>query len=140
MANLTKTDITKRAMIEALEKSLGIVTTACKSVNIARQTHYEWMREDEVYKEAVEGIVDIAIDFAESQLNQLMMGAKHQVVTNKGEIVEIKDAPNPSSVIFYLKTKGKKRGYVEKQEVELSGEREIFKGLDLNIRENKESQ
>lgn len=140
MANLTKTDITKRAMIEALEKSLGIVTTACKSVNIARQTHYEWMREDEQYKEAVEGIVDIAIDFAESQLNQLMMGAKHQVVTNKGEIVEIKDAPNPSSVIFYLKTKGKKRGYVEKQEVELSGEREIFKGLDLNIRENKESQ
>ncbi len=140
MANLTKTDITKRAMIEALEKSLGIVTTACKSVNIARQTHYEWMREDEAYKEAVEGIVDIAIDFAESQLNQLMMGAKHQVVTNKGEIVEIKDAPNPSSIIFYLKTKGKKRGYVEKQEVELSGEREIFKGLDLNIRENKESQ
>lgn len=140
MANLTKTDITKRAMIEALEKSLGIVTTACKSVNIARQTHYEWMREDEQYKEAVEGIVDIAIDFAESQLNQLMMGAKHQVVTNKGEIVEIKDAPNPSSIIFYLKTKGKKRGYVEKQEVELSGEREIFKGLDLNIRENKESQ
>jgi hypothetical protein len=140
MANLTKTDITKRAMIEALEKSLGIVTTACKSVNIARQTHYEWMREDEQYKEAVEGIVDIAIDFAESQLNQLMSGAKHQVVTNKGEIVEIKDAPNPSSIIFYLKTKGKKRGYVEKQEVELSGEREIFKGLDLNIRENKESQ
>jgi hypothetical protein len=148
MANLTKTDITKRAMIEALEKSLGIVTTACKSVNIARQTHYEWMREDEQYKEAVDGIVDIAIDFAESQLNQLMMGAKHQVVTNKGEIVEIKDAPNPSSIIFYLKTKGKKRGYVERQEVEVQREFEIFKALDLDIPvdtkeqgyENKESQ
>ena len=82
----------------------------------------------------------MAIDFAESQLNVLMQGASHEVVTNRGDIVEIKDAPNPSSIIFYLKTKGKKRGYVEKQEVELSGEREIFKGLDLNIRENKESQ
>jgi len=130
----------KKAMIEALEKSLGIVTTAAKTVGIDRTTHYNWLKEDEAYKEAVEGISDMAIDFAESQLNQLMMGAKHQVVTNKGEIVEIKDAPNPSSIIFYLKTKGKKRGYVERQEVEVSGEREIFKGLDLNIQENEESQ
>jgi len=130
----------KKAMIEALEKSLGIVTTAAKSVGIDRTTHYNWLKEDEDYKAAVEGIDDMAIDFAESQLNQLMMGAKHQVVTNKGEIVEIKDAPNPSSIIFFLKTKGKKRGYVERQEVEVSGEREIFKGLDLNIQENQESQ
>jgi hypothetical protein len=130
----------KKAMLEALEKSLGIVTTAAKTVGIDRTTHYTWLKEDEAYKEAVEGISDMAIDFAESQLNQLMSGAKHQVVTNKGEIVEIKDAPNPSSIIFYLKTKGKKRGYVERQEVEVSGEREVFKGLDLNIQENEESQ
>jgi len=130
----------KKAMVEALEKTLGIVTTAAKMVGIDRTTHYLWLKEDETYKEAVEGINDMAIDFAESQLNVLMQGATHEVVTNRGDIVEIKDAPNPSSIIFYLKTKGKKRGYVEKQEVELSGEREIFKGLDLNIRENKESQ
>jgi hypothetical protein len=138
---MNKQNVTlKKAMIEALEKSLGIVTTACKSVGIERNTHYVWMREDEVYKAAVEGIDDMAIDFAESQLNKLMRGAEHQVVTNKGEIVEIRDAPNPSSIIFFLKTKGKKRGYIEKQEVEVSGEREIFKGLDLNIKENEESQ
>jgi len=130
----------KKAMIEALEKSLGIVTTAAKMVGIDRTTHYLWMREDETYKEAVEGINDMAIDFAESQLNVLMQGASHEVVTNRGDIVEIKDAPNPSSIIFYLKTKGKKRGYIEKQEVEVSGEREIFKGLDLNIKKNEESQ
>jgi len=127
----------KKAMIEALEKSLGIVTTAAKAAEIDRSTHYAWLREDEEYKEAVEAISDMAIDFAESQLNKLMRGAVHQVVTNKGEIVEIKDAPNPSSIIFYLKTKGKKRGYVEKQEIEVSGEREIFKGLDLNIEESQ---
>lgn len=127
----------KKAMIEALEKSLGIVTTAAKAAEIDRSTHYAWLKEDEEYKEAVEAISDMAIDFAESQLNKLMRGAVHQVVTNKGEIVEIKDAPNPSSIIFYLKTKGKKRGYVEKQEIEVSGEREIFKGLDLNIEESQ---
>jgi|APGre2960657404_1045060.scaffolds.fasta_scaffold02812_6 hypothetical protein len=129
---MTKTDITKKAMIEALEKSLGIVTTACKSVDIARQTHYEWLREDPNYKEQVESIVDMAIDFAESQLNQLIQGAKHQVVTNKGDIVEIKDAPNATSIIFFLKTKGKKRGYVETTET-IFTEKEIFKSLDIDV-------
>jgi hypothetical protein len=138
---MNKQNVTlKKAMLEALEKTLGIVTTAAKLAGIERNTHYTWLKEDEAYKEAVEAITDMAIDFAESQLNVLMQGASHEVVTNRGDIVEIKDAPNPSSIIFYLKTKGKKRGYIEKQEVELSGEREIFKGLDLNIRENKESQ
>lgn len=86
-------------MIEALEKSLGVVTTACKTVGIARQTHYEWYREDAEYKKAVDDVADIAIDFAESQL--------HKQIQN-GEV---------SSTIFYLKTKGKKRGYVERTEI-----------------------
>jgi transcriptional regulator of acetoin/glycerol metabolism len=40
----------KKAMIAALEKSLGIVTTACKTVGIDRGSHYNWMREDEEYQ------------------------------------------------------------------------------------------
>ena len=41
----------------------------------------------------------MALDFAESQL--------HKQIQN-GEV---------SSTIFYLKTKGKKRGYIERQEI-----------------------
>lgn len=90
-------------MIEALEKSLGVVTTACKTVGISRQTHYEWLREDDQYRDAVEDIGDVALDFAESQLHKQIQS---------GEV---------SSTIFYLKTKGKKRGYVERSEVDHSG-------------------
>ena len=99
-------------MIEALEKSLGVVTTACKTVGIARSTHYEWYASDEQYKKAVDDIADVALDFAESQL--------HKQISN-GEV---------SSTIFYLKTKGKKRGYVERQEIQHEGNSEspvIFK-------------
>ena len=94
----TKTDIQKKAMIEALEKSLGIVTTACKTVGIARSTHYEWIEKDEAYKKEVESISDMVIDFAESKLHKLI------------------DGGDTSATIFYLKTKGKKRGYIERVE------------------------
>lgn len=97
------TEVQKVAMIEALTKSLGIVTTACKQVNISRETHYRWMQEDTTYKTAVEDISDIALDFAESKLHGLI------------------DKGDTSANIFYLKTKGKKRGYIEKSEIEHSG-------------------
>jgi hypothetical protein len=84
-------------------------------------THYEWLKEDEAYRAAVDAINESAIDFAESQLMKLIKGASHEVVTQRGEVVEINDGPNPTATIFYLKTKGKKRGYVEKQEMDHSG-------------------
>ena len=43
-------------MLEALEKSLCVVTTACKTVGIDRQTHYNWMNKDLKYKKAVEDL------------------------------------------------------------------------------------
>jgi len=92
----------KKAMLAALEQSLGIVTTAAKIVGIDRGTHYDWLKVDEDYKAAVDSIQDITLDFAESQLHK-----------------QIKDG-EVTSTIFYLKTKGKKRGYVERVEQDVS--------------------
>jgi len=99
---LDRTDTKKAAMLEALEKSLGIVSTACKMVDISRQTHYAWLKADEEYKSAVNSIQDSVLDFAESHLYKL-----------------VKDG-NPAATIFFLKTKGKKRGYIERQEIEVT--------------------
>jgi len=83
-----------------MEKSLGIVTTACRNVGIARDTHYRWMRDDDSYRASIESIEGMTLDLAESKLHE--------------EILQ----GNTAAIIFFLKTKGKKRGYVEKQEVE----------------------
>jgi hypothetical protein len=91
--NLQNLTLKKAAMLEALEKSLGVVTTAAKSIGITRESHYEWMRTDENYKAKVLSLADVALDFAESQL--------HKQIQN-GEV---------ASTIFFLKTKGKHRGY-----------------------------
>jgi len=88
----------KKAILEALEQSLGVVTSACKKVGIGRTTFYGWLADDKEFANQVKDIENVALDFAESQLHK-----------------QIKDG-NPSSTIFYLKTKGKRRGYVERFE------------------------
>jgi len=92
--------IKKESMLKALEKSLGIVTVACKKANIPRSTYYKWMREDKEFEAEVKDIENIALDFAESHLHK-----------------QIRDYNSTAATIFYLKTKGKNRGYVERQEI-----------------------
>lgn len=98
-----KIEHTKKAIIEALEKSLGVVTTACKQVGVGRTTFYEYLNKDENFANEVNDIQNIALDFAESQLHK-----------------QIQDG-NTSATIFYLKTKGKKRGYIERSEIQHDG-------------------
>ena len=104
----------KRAMVEALTRSLGVVKMACESVGISRQTHYTWMKEDEAYKEACTNIPDIVLDFAEHHLHKLI---------SEG---------NVSATIFFLKTKGKGRGYIEKQEIEVTEKKPLSWFGDAN--------
>tara|TARA_R100001163_G_scaffold4987_1_gene6182 strand:- start:29 stop:382 length:354 start_codon:yes stop_codon:yes gene_type:complete len=107
--------IKKESMLKALESSLGVVTVACKSADVPRSTYYKWLKEDEDFSKAVKEIENIALDFAESQLH-----------------TQMKDG-NTSATIFYLKTKGKKRGYVERQELELnSGDNPFNVSVNIN--------
>ena len=110
---MDKTEQHKKAIIEALEQSLGVVTTACKKVGVGRTTFYGWLETDKEFAKAVDEIGEVALDFAESQLHR-----------------QIKDG-NTTATIFYLKTKGKHRGYVERQEIDKPQEKiqiEIING------------
>lgn len=97
---LTKSDIQKDAMILALSKSLGVVTTACKKIGISRDTHYEWFNSDEVYRAKVLDVKNIAIDFVESKM--------FSAISNG----------DSSLTKYYLSTQGRDRGYVEKSIVD----------------------
>lgn len=114
---MTNSDILKKAMIEALKKSLGIVSTACETCDISRQTHYRWLTEDENYKEQVEDISEAAIDFVESKLYEKIEGIQMGKQVD-GHTVVYDLAPSDTAIIFYLKTKAKKRGYIERTETD----------------------
>ena len=104
--------IKKETLLKALEKSLGVVTVACRKSEKPRSTYYKWLNEDEVFAKDVKEIENVALDFAESQLHK-----------------QIKEG-NTSGTIFYLKTKGQKRGYIERTEVH---QETTYKSLDINI-------
>lgn len=120
-------------MIEALKKSLGIVSTACESVEISRQTHYRWLTEDPEYKEQVEDVAEMAIDFVESKLHEKITGI--QMVKHHEEAdVYYELAPSDTAIIFFLKTKAKKRGYIERSEIDQKTEHSGvigFSGIEI---------
>ena len=96
---MNKTEHHKKALLEALRKTLGIVTNACEKVGVGRTTYYDWYNNDEEFKNKVDDLQNVALDFAESQLHKQIAGQ------------------STPATIFYLKTKGKKRGYIERQEI-----------------------
>ena len=110
MKKSNKIEHTKKALVEALEKSLGVVTTACKIVGVARSTYYEYYNNDPEFKKACDDVENVTLDFVESQLHK-----------------QIKEG-NSTSTIFYLKTKGKSRGYVEKTEID-----QTIKGVNISF-------
>jgi hypothetical protein len=89
----------KNTFLHALEKSLGIVTQACKSTGIAKSTFYDWLKKDKEFAGHVDAVKEVVLDFAESSLHKQI------------------NAGNTSATIFFLKCRGSERGYIEKSEV-----------------------
>lgn len=98
---LHSTHIKKRAMaLKTLELSAGNVSEACKKANVSRTTFYRWYNKHDEFKDEVDAIKESLLDLAESKLLEMI---------NDG---------NLTAIIFYLKTKGQSRGYIEKQYIE----------------------
>lgn len=93
----------KSKFIELFARKNANISETCLAMNMSRQTFYNWKNDDEDFAKAVDEVQESMIDFAESKL-----------------LENIKDNKE-TSIIFYLKTKGKSRGYTERQEIEHQG-------------------
>ncbi len=100
-------------MIQELEKSLCIVTPAAEAAGIARTTHYNWYHSDNEYRAAVDELHSIALDFAEVALFQKIQSG------------------DTSAIIFLLKCRGKARGYIERQSVDVNMSLDPTKPLNI---------
>lgn len=107
--------LAKKAFLDAFAKTFGNITQSCKAAGISRQTFYNWKETDPDFVIELKNVEpeEILLDFVENKLIQKI---------NEGDT---------ASLIFMAKTKGKKRGYVERQETEISG------GLNISWHEEK---
>ncbi len=94
-----RTSITKDVLLQHLEQNMGNVTLACHFGKCSRSTFYRYYQDDKEFAKSVDDITEVAIDICESELWK-----------------QIKEG-NVPCILFYLKTKGKSRGYVERQEL-----------------------
>lgn len=111
--NATSEEV-KAQMLELLKANDGNVSDACEQLHISRQTHYNWMNNDADYAKAFDEINEANIDFAEKQLRKSI---------KEGDI---------TSIIFFLKTKGKNRGFSERVEQKIEAKTEIS-GTNIDI-------
>ncbi len=109
--NAEKEARAKKALLIALESSLGVVTTACEKVGISRNTYYNYLKDDLEFAEKCKEFTEVALDFVESKMYQKTNGVKV-----KGDNGVYTTPPSDTMIIFYLKCKGKKRGYIERQD------------------------
>lgn len=138
---------TKKNMLVAMNLTAGMVSVASKQANIDRKTHYNWLKDDHEYATEIDHIREDLLDLVESKLLELINGAKKEVIISRRateddprtqEIVSLRDKPDNISAIFFLKTKGKLRGYVEKQEIDFTGKLGYEPNIDLDVLSDEE--
>ena len=97
----TKKKPTRKAIADVYEKKAANMSATAIALGVSRTTLYEWREKDPKLDALMHEVEESLIDFTESKL-----------------LAQIKDN-NMTAIIFHLKTKGKKRGYTEGEEVEI---------------------
>lgn len=89
--------------LNALIRNNYHITNTCEKTGIPRMTYYDWTRKNPKFKAKLEALRELEIDNIEDAFRDLV------------------EERNPQVVMFGLKTRGKHRGYIEKQEIEHTG-------------------
>lgn len=86
----------KERFLENLKKAGGIIYVACENTGISRTKYYAWQHNDQSFSERCDEVKEAQIDYVESKLMGLI------------------NAGDTTAIIFYLKSRGKNRGWNEK--------------------------
>jgi len=97
--NSKKREETAARIIKAIGECNGLLTMAAKKAGVGHSTMNRYVQDFPSVKQAVHDAKESMLDFAEGKLYS-----------------KIRDGDN-TAIIFYLKTQGKSRGYIERQEL-----------------------
>ena len=102
------------------EANAGIIGGIASTLRVRRSTVYLWCSKYPEFRQALNDAREQSIDLAESNLRKLVAGVPAIETDENGNkrFVGWIERPSETAIIFTLKTRGKKRGYVERSEVE----------------------
>jgi hypothetical protein len=87
----------KEKLLEACEKNMGLISYACAAAGLSRQTFYDYYRIDPEFKRRYDELEVRNTDMVELALMKKIQQGDTQ------------------AILFYLKTKGRKRGFMDKE-------------------------
>lgn len=105
----------KAELLEALAKTSGIVSAACKACNLSRRTYYNFYRDDPDFREKADDVKELQKDFAESLILKKM---------KEGDT---------TMIIFYAKTQMKDRGYTERTEITGKDGKDLIRPKEIDL-------
>ncbi len=101
---------TEEQILEAIKDSYGIISNIAKKLGCGWHAAKSYVEKYESCVQALKAEEETGIDNAENKMYDLINSA------------------DPQMIRYFLSTKGKRRGYTEKQEIEMTGS-----GLPLKI-------
>lgn len=108
-------EIAKEAFIIAYKENFGNITISCEAAGVGRNQYKSWLASDPEFAKRLAEIEpeEIMLDFGEQKLMERI---------SRGDTL---------ATMFLLKTRGKRRGYVERQEVAHEGD--VVKQITVNV-------
>ena len=102
----------------------GNLSDMARRLGCSRSVIYNWVRDDEKFSDIMEDVRESMIDLAESQLIKLIEGVPIYAKVDDEETGQKSERltgwqvrPDSTLLIFFLKTKGKSRGYDQNEKV-----------------------
>jgi len=89
----------KAKIIESIKQTQGLLTLAARKAGVTYWTLWDYGRRYPEVRQAIDEAKESVLDFAEGKLYE-----------------QIKDG-NIAAIIFFLKTRGKERGFIERSEI-----------------------
>jgi hypothetical protein len=108
-------EIAKEAFIIAYKENFGNITISCEASGVGRTQYKTWLKDDADFAKRLAEIEpeEIMLDFGEQKLMERIA---------RGDTL---------ATMFLLKTRGKRRGYIEKTEVAHEGD--VVKQITVNV-------
>lgn len=108
---------TAEQVCEAIRRAGGVIAVAAQALGCDRKTVYNYAKRYTTVQEAMDEANETNLDVAEAGLAAFMRGQVTETIDGVRTTRSVDDRTRLDALKFYLRTKGRLRGYGDRMEV-----------------------